>query len=428
MQLLLIAVFLFLVVVVLPVSSWLLTSNRKSITHQRHPYYYSTQSFTRSSATDITSRWFALLQQQQVEEEGPIPVNNMSSASQPEYDNSHIATFGLADEEFETWFLAELQEHPLSERYPELFIKAATAVTNWRRRFRGDPALWKRLFKKDRVVKEFVEAVPILDALLTWMESSNATNITILDLACGKGYLSMMMSEVLPPDRVLKCIMIDKQWPMATNTSTPQSHHINWDHIYGHNPALLDPNSSTPPPPPSPSSSIGMESCYFGTWPIPLHTSKQNLKSGGDKRSIAKRFIDAAPGPVVILAVHLCGTLSFSAVELMNLHDKVQFLALKPCCLPDYRLRKDNLFIPPDYTFAGADVCAQGQWKNKNWKGPPRWHLEDRFHAWCHHLYQGIAVQPKESVQAQVQLQGGYQNTFLFARREEVSKLPTMVE
>ena len=42
-----------------------------------------------------------------------------------------------------------------------------------------------------------------------------------------------------------------------------------------------------------------------------------------------------APGPVLILAVHLCDTLPLRAVDLFNDNPaKVHFLALKQCCQP----------------------------------------------------------------------------------------------
>jgi hypothetical protein len=34
----------------------------------------------------------------------------------------------------------------------------------------------------------------------------------------------------------------------------------------------------------------------------------------------------------MVLAVHLCGTLSIRAVELFNANPEVVVLALKPCC------------------------------------------------------------------------------------------------
>ena len=310
--------------------------------------------------------------------------------------------YGLSDEEFEQWLSIELHRaNPeVAELYPDLFKSAPKCITKWRHRYRGDMALWKRIFKKDRVIKEFVEAAPIIDALVKWIDQNEDPNkITLVNLASGKGYLSMMLSELLPPDKVEKCILVDKQFPMAN--SMPLAHHINWDHIYGTNPTT--------------------KQQYFGTWPIPLHTSKQNIQRSCNKRQMKKILFDRAPGPIVVLAVHLCGKLSLHAVDMFNDHSNVAFFALKPCCLPPIQYRKDTFSLGNGrYTFPASEVCAVGKWSGKEWIGPPRWHLKDRFDKWSNHLLNGIAItipekEQKYSQEVTVQTSGGYQNTFLFA-------------
>ena len=82
---------------------------------------------------------------------------------------------------------------------------------------------------------------------------------------------------------------------------------MNWDHIYGEIP---NKDGET----------------YFTTWPIPLFTSKQDLKQSCNHRQMKKHFFDKVEGPVVILAVHLCGTLSLKAIDMFNTNDNVKFL------------------------------------------------------------------------------------------------------
>jgi hypothetical protein len=104
----------------------------------------------------------------------------------------------MSDVEFEIWLLENfVRSHaPLYACYREVFRSATQAITRWRQRYHGDAALWKRLFDVDRVRKEFVEAVPIIDAVITLVENANdvdqddATNkhkFTIVDMASGKG-------------------------------------------------------------------------------------------------------------------------------------------------------------------------------------------------------------------------------------------------
>ena len=223
-------------------------------------------------------------------------------------------SIGWTDEEFEVFLANELEKNPLRNEYPDLFASAPKIICKWRQRYRGNPSLWQRLFKKDRVIKEFVEAAPFIDAiqrLVVNSELGNEEKFTILDLACGRGYLSMFLSELLPPERVEKFILVDKQWPMSN--MTPQSHHISWTHIYG---SYKEVEDQTIP-------------CYYETWPIKLNTSKVDLKSSKQIKNMEK-WLCNNKGPIILVAVHLCGTLSLKAVELFNNNPATRFLCLKP--------------------------------------------------------------------------------------------------
>ena len=180
---------------------------------------------------------------------------------QPAPDEKPVinAQSNFTDQEFQEFLAEELQKSPLYDDYPSVFQAAPRIITEWRQRYRGNPALWKRLFDKDRVVKEFIEAVPVIDAVQRLVESTkleDGKQYTIFDLACGRGYLSMILSHLLPAEKVKKIVLVDKQWPM--HNTTPQPHHISWTHIYGSHKKVED--QSIP--------------CYFDTWPIKLHTSK----------------------------------------------------------------------------------------------------------------------------------------------------------
>ena len=215
----------------------------------------------------------------------------------------------------------------------------------------------------------------------------------------------MLLSEYLPSHKVKKFILIDKAWPMCF--AEPRPHHINWDHIYGNYTTVTTDEITT-------------KKSYFSTWPIPLHTSKQDLKQKSTIRQLQKRLNNG--GPTFILGVHLCGTLSIQAVKLFHTLDSVEGLILKPCCLPGmlHERRQENFMIG-QYAFPTKDVCSPGKWKNKQWDGPPRWHLEKKFNTWCHHLHQGMqdcSNVETRLVEIPVQTSGGFQNTFLFAEKQ----------
>ena len=295
--------------------------------------------------------------------------------------------------------------------YGPVMKRAAICITKWRQRYRGNAPLWNRVFKKDRVIKEVIESLLIIKAVEEWFanyhsgdddddKQQSTEKVTILDLCSGKGYLSMLLSEYLTElnhqDKVEKFVLIDKQWPLCH--SKPKAHHISWEHIYG------DTDLSVP-------NAID----YYGTWPIPLVTSKQDLKQSSTLRKLQERYStptsnsskndvtkptmtttteattkggggggSSAP-PILILAVHLCGTLSIQAVKLFHQLDNAKLLLLKPCCLPGiWHIKNTVQFRLGQYTFPAKDVCASGKWLSRiatsertgnkagsRWKGPP---------------------------------------------------------
>lgn len=90
-----------------------------------------------------------------------------------------------------------------------------------------------------------------------------------------------------------------------------------------------------------------------------------------------KHIIDKAKGNIIILAVHLCGTLSVKAVDIFNNNDNVKLFALKPCCLPQMLYAKrGDVFRIGNHVFNAKVVCSNGSFNKKDWTGPPRWHLE----------------------------------------------------
>lgn len=306
------------------------------------------------------------------------------------------------NEEFEAFIDTELTKDPLHKDYPELFKRAPKIISLWRQRYEGNAPLWKRLFKSERVLKEFIEAAPFIDSierLVLSTELKDGEKFRIIDLACGRGYLSMFLSELLPPDRVERCILVDKQWPM--HNMPPKEHHINWSHIYG---SFKD-------------SSIPYN--YYDSWPVKLNTSKVNLKNSKEVTNMEQRLFQNK-GPIVLVAVHLCGTLSLRAVELFNRNPETKFFCLKPCCLPTMvHAKRDEIFKLGEHSFPAKEVCMSGKWKKGEWHGPPRTTTKKYFERWADHLYLGIDDKDATKIKKTIMVQrfGGYQNEFLLAER-----------
>jgi len=369
-----------------------------------------------------------------------VSVNNNRIDASPSHfrcfasliDSLPDLNYGLSDEEFYLWLKEQVQDVPGRNTYSTTYEDSLNAIVNWRKRYRGNPSLWKRIFKKDRVIKELVESAPVIEFVKRAVVQSKYNDddddekkYTIIDLCSGKGYLSMFLSEILPKDKVDRFILVDKAWAIASKKQTTElkPHHMNWDHIYGT--TATDSNDS-----------------YFTTWPIPLYTSKQDLKDSCNQRQMKKHFFDKIDGPIIILAVHLCGTLSLKAVEMFNNNQEVKLFALKPCCLPQmvYANRGD-VFRIGQHEFDAKDVCSNGQFNRKGWTGPPRWHLQPKFNFWADHLFKGINVGGSSSDDESdgfrvllsshdgikvkdditIQVDGGFQNTYMFAEREPVT-------
>jgi hypothetical protein len=380
-----------------------------------------------------------------------VEVEVTSSTTTTSNDTVDVATTSnhsenhllMSDDEFCVYMSSQLQQHALADEFPEIFSKAPHCWTNWRRRFSDNPPLWRRLFDKDRVIKEFVEAVPVLDAVVKLIQQQTTTDrqYHIIDLCSGKGYLSMLLSELLPASKVLRIVLMDKAFPMRNQQ--PQSHHINWEHIYGERPKEEKKNQMSTPS----TTSLSPPLTYYDTWPIPLDTSKQDLKASRQLVNIQRHYL-SKEHPAIILAIHLCGSLSLRAIQLFNDNpDTVHFLALKPCCLPGMvHAKRHEIFHIGGHQFDSKEVCIHGKWKQNKWVGgPPRSHIQHKFQTWSHHLYcgiisaneNGVTVQDKNETgdnnnvgpkpsnivsrkmhcRVMVQQNGGFQNDFLFAQR-----------
>ncbi|CAB9515615.1 expressed unknown protein [Seminavis robusta] len=294
-------------------------------------------------------------------------------------------SFGCNDEEFEDWIRNELchnnTDQALCRAYPTLFQDLPPrAIGQWRQRYRGNPTLWRRLFKKERVLKEFIEAVPILD----WIA-----------------------------------------WPMQ-NQQQPKEHHISWEHIYGTVPSSNNNNNNNN----TTTTCTNNNTIYQDLWPIPLVTSKQqDLKQSCNHRTLHKRFFSQADGHVLVLAVHLLVWLGHCRSS-----RPWSYFPTIPIVLPFWRSNRVVCHPTPTrrnllcgHSFPARLVCANGKFKGKQCSGPPRWHLQHKFETWAEHLFLGVNSSSMEDttqaarVRVKVQTEGGYQNAFIFAQRTPIT-------
>merc|ERR1712061_299185 len=129
-------------------------------------------------------------------------------------------------------------------------------------------------------------------------------------------------------------------------------------------------------------------------WPFELTYRKYDLKSSSGQRQMQRHVTSVAPGPTILLGVHLCGLLSLHAVQFFNDHPKCTFLALKPCCLPPFDLVKEKyVWTLGGHTIRAADVCARGKYSKRKWTGSER-KSDQRpiFQRWASDLFESIDV------------------------------------
>ena len=146
----------------------------------------------------------------------------------------------------------------------------------------------------------------LLCQLISSEKSSQDEKITVIDLCCGKGIFSMLLSfmitssgrwEILNPlQNIQKIIMIDR------------AKDINWHHIKKTN-------------------EMNIGKVQIDIWSgINIHEQDEML---------FQKFLQIK-GCLAIVGIHLCKTLSPKCVSFYNTlgKEKAPFLCLAPCCLP----------------------------------------------------------------------------------------------
>lgn len=264
------------------------------------------------------------------------------------------------DEAWLGWLRLEVQQSPAYSQYHELLEECCSIAATWRKRFWERKGLWSRIRHGSRLAKELSEAAPVLARAKAQVEAleldPTEPRVTVIDLCSGFGYLGMFLSELLPCAKVERIVLVDIMW--APQNVERKPHHLNPEHID-------DPG-----------------------WPIRLTTSRADLKSPSDRRSLGKAFLSHG-GPAIVLGVHLCSTLSLRAIDLFNDCPGCFFLALKPCCLPDigFAKRGDVFSSSAGHCFPAAAVAVRGKWQRGKWvNGAGRPELEKKFGCWVDNL------------------------------------------
>ncbi len=234
------------------------------------------------------------------------------------------------DEAFQAWLSNELRTWPFASLYPWMLTQVVDMLLVWRRTLPG--TAWRRLWKGMRIVKEINEVMPAALQVVEWVQRlPEGSNVEVVDICSGIGFLSMLLSHLLPADKVRGIWLVDKQWPNANRE--PLAHEVR----------RTLPLQLLSPPPRASSERRRSAACFLQiswehikavNWPIPLATRKTDIKDGSAVRNLSKCVFGRAQGPLIMAGIHLCGTLSIKAVQIFNDNPQCVALVLKPCCMP----------------------------------------------------------------------------------------------
>lgn len=221
---------------------------------------------------------------------------------------------------------SKLRALPVATERPDLLEVCRPIVELWHSTFESPPSeksssrVWKGI--RRNLPKELNESAFIIVEMMEFVERYEGNMpITVLDMCSGVGYLSMLLSHLLDPPKVSRIVPIDVKFR-------------------SHNDLRTDPHSET--------GHLSTDHFHSAIHPIPIKPRRANIKSSRELKQIKEHCIDPAPGPVVILGVHLCKALSVHTVRLFNMTQSKR-LYLKPCCLPGRKeLRRKD---PPFWTF-----------------------------------------------------------------------------
>lgn len=227
-----------------------------------------------------------------LETEG-LTVCNTLSADTLRYDDNQRTTITTVP-------TASIPQY--SQRVNTLTIETIKILKEWGDKWVGQPE-WQTLLNKKSLLHEIEESITALSFLFDWLEKRrDNTTVTLVDVCCGKGILSMLASYLCRNmQSVSDIIMLDIQTD------------INWKHIHASNENAKD---------------VGRP--IIQTW------GGCNLNELDSMIDLLQKEQSSNNGQYALIGIHLCKLLSPSCAGLANAlgNDKCTFLCLAPCCMP----------------------------------------------------------------------------------------------
>ena len=241
----------------------------------------------------------------------------------------------------------KLSNLPIATQHPALLSQCRPIIQLWHDTFSiSNPPLWNRM--RRALPKELNESAFIIDEMMKFFDNNVVDSrppYTIVDMCSGVGFLSMFLSHLLPAEKCSRIWAIDTLFELSDKALAGVVDAVSAGNKQDDNNIAKEEEKN------SAANRIHLTSDHLTSTihPIPIKPRKANIKKGRELKQIAKHCIDRAPGPTIILGVHLCKSLSVHTVRLFNASPKACRLYLKPCCLPGRKeLRRRG---PPFWAF-----------------------------------------------------------------------------
>ena len=210
--------------------------------------------------------------------------------------------------------------HSFSERktlplHQPLCASISQVLSDWATQFGQDKAM-KSLFNGNNIYREMDEYVVPLFNLINYLQSLEISDpktplqtqhISLLDIASGKGYLSLLISSLAVHVPILRCItsitMIDKNIKMNLQHLEHVRQTENQKYV-----------------------------------PIPIAFLPMNLHSTDMEQLLHnsnRHHHSNLETMVVVMAIHPCKRLSSRCIDIFNQQPRIAAMFLAPCCVPN---------------------------------------------------------------------------------------------
>lgn len=201
----------------------------------------------------------------------------------------------------------QLEENGISsplaskKQYRSTTVQVVSILRLWGQKWAGQPA-WQSVLNKVSLGHEVEESIVVLHHLYEWLQQRQGKEpVTVVDLCCGKGLFSMLLSYMVgtywKDCGISKIVLLDK----ATA--------IDWHHIHVANETASQENRP-----------------QLDLWKgVNLH----------DYDDLLDRFLQLNT-TLSLVGIHLCKMLSPAAVSLVHGLGRTicPFFCLAPCCMP----------------------------------------------------------------------------------------------